>query len=319
MVDFLEYSHYTPADKKAGTKRNWEQRFIAFIVRHDAPLARINLGPVKPISEAIATWRESFGMSPQSAAAGKLLREKIWEPIQAQLKDTKIVLVSPDGALSRLPLGALPGKETGKYLIEEYTLAIVPTAQMIPDIVRDEARKRMPQNLLLVGNIDYDGRPDKLAQAPSSPKKFGRDLPQSLSHFDPLPATRGEVASIEKLYHRDFGTEGILTLEEGRATKAALLAEGGRHRYLHLATHGFFVEEKLPTPMALGQRGANRFGEMLRGPQSAEMHVGLLSGLALAGANQAGKEDGAGQRHSHGRGDRRTEPRRGATGDAFGL
>ena len=28
---------------------------------------------------------------------------------------------------------------------------------------------------------------------------------------------------------------------------------------------------------------------MLGGPQSAELHAGLLSGLALAGANQAGK------------------------------
>jgi CHAT domain-containing protein len=107
-----------------------------------------------------------------------------------------------------------------------------------------------------------------------------------------LPATQREVTLIEKLYHQDFGTAGIETLEENRATKAAFLAEAGRYRYLHLATHGFFIQEKPASPAAQAQRGA-RFGGMLGGPQSAELHAGLLSGLALAGANQAGKAVGS--------------------------
>ena len=78
-------------------------------------MVRINLGPEQPVSEAIDTWRVTFGMSPPAAAAGKLLRQNLWEPIEAQLGGAKIVLVSPDGAVSRLPLGALPGKEPGSY------------------------------------------------------------------------------------------------------------------------------------------------------------------------------------------------------------
>ena len=131
-----------PWQKKFDWKRELEN--VAFVVRHDGPVVRINLGPAKPVSAAIDAWRETCGTSPQSAAAGKLLREKIWEPIAAQIHDAKIVLLSPDGALSKLPFGALPGKEAGKYLIEEYPLAIVPTAQMIPEIVRDETRKPLP-------------------------------------------------------------------------------------------------------------------------------------------------------------------------------
>ena len=73
-----------------------------------------------------------------------------------------------------------------------------------------------------------------------------------------------------------------------------MLAEAGKHRYLHLATHGFFIEEKLPAPAALAQRGAERFGERLGGPQAAAMHPGLLSGLALAGANRTGQTDASG-------------------------
>ena len=72
-LDFLEYSHNTPADKKAGTKETWQQRFVVFLVRHDGPVVRINLGPAQLVSEAIDAWRETFGTSPQSAAAGKML------------------------------------------------------------------------------------------------------------------------------------------------------------------------------------------------------------------------------------------------------
>jgi CHAT domain-containing protein len=293
LVDILQYRHGAPADKKAAAKKTSEQRLIAFVVRHDGPVARINLGPEQPVSAAIDAWRVTFGMSPPAAAAGKLLRQTLWEPIEAKLAGAKIVLVSPDGALSRLPLGALPGKEPGSYLLEERTLAIVPVAQMIPEIVEEEGRKELTKNLLLLGNIDYDSQPHQAAPAPAGAKKqFPRALLAGLSHFDRLSSTQGEVASIEKLYRHDFGDEGILTLEEGRATKTAFLTEAGKHRYLHLATHGFFVEETLPPPVTLAQRGSDRFGEMLRGPEATAGHVGLLCGLALAGANRAGRATG---------------------------
>ena len=119
LVDILQYDHFTPADKKAETKDSRQQRLLAFVVRHDGPLVRINLGPAKPLIEAIDTWRESFGTSPASAAAGKLLREKLWAPIDAQIQDARIVLVSPDGALNRLPLAALTGKKPDTFLLEQ--------------------------------------------------------------------------------------------------------------------------------------------------------------------------------------------------------
>ena len=118
LVDFLQYKHLTPADAKAGTKKSWQQRLIAFIVRREGPVLRINLGAAKPLNDAIDTWRESFGISPASAAAGKLLREKLWDPIDAHIQDARIVLVSPDGPLNRLPLAALPGKKPDTFLLE---------------------------------------------------------------------------------------------------------------------------------------------------------------------------------------------------------
>ena len=46
------------------------------------------------------------------------------QPIAEYVRDAKTVLVSPDGPLNRLPLGALPGKEPGTRLLEEVSVAV---------------------------------------------------------------------------------------------------------------------------------------------------------------------------------------------------
>jgi CHAT domain-containing protein len=282
-----------PNQKKFDTR--WNRELAAFVVAAGHQVEMVPLGAAKPIDEAIDTWRVTFGMSPQGAAAARLLRQRIWEPIEAKLQGAKIVLVSPDGTLAKLPLGALPGKERGKYLLEERTIAIVPVPQLIPEIVQEQGRKELRKNLLLLGNVDYDAQPGPAKpDAPAKPKKFGRELSQGMTHFPELSQTQGEIATIEKLYRQNFGNEGISTpLEQSQATKHAFLAAAGQHRYLHLATHGFFVQENLP-PVPAPAGAGNRFGEMLRRPEAGGLHPGLLSGLALAGANRAGKPEADG-------------------------
>jgi CHAT domain-containing protein len=104
-----------------------------------------------------------------------------------------------------------------------------------------------------------------------------------------LPGTEGEIAAIEELCRQDVGAEGVTALRKSRAGKEAFLAEARRHGYLHLATHGFFIEEKV-SAAALGSRNVIRFGEMLHGPEAGGTYPALLSGLALAGANRAAEQ-----------------------------
>ncbi len=291
LVDFLQYNRFMPADKKTGTKKSWEQRLVAFVVRHGAPIVRVNLGAARSVGEAIEAWRESFGVSPQSAAAGRWLRTNIWEPIEAHLQDAKILLVSPDGALCRLPFAVLPSKAPGKFLLEERAIAVVPAAQMILNIIAAKAATSLPGKLLLVGNIDYDAAmpQQKVAQADAPASIRGRQT--GLIHFRPLPGTRDEAAAIERLYRQDFGADGICALQNAGATKTTVLAEAGKHRYVHLATHGFFIDERLSTLTAPTQRGPEDLSGMLDGPRAGAIHPGLRCGLALAGANHSGRAD----------------------------
>ncbi len=54
-----------------------------------------------------------------------------------------------------------------------------------------------------------------------------------------------------------------------------------------MATHGFFTAESPRSALAADPAEASRFGGMLRGNEVTGMHPGLLTGLALAGANHA--------------------------------
>ena len=296
LIDFLEYEHWTPP--KEGEKGGFrsERRLVAFIISHEqAELEPINLGPVAPLSRAIDQWRETFGMSPPGKRAGNLLRKRVWEPLVSRVKQAEFILVSPDGVLGRLPLAALPGKEAGKYLLEEHAIALLPVPQALPALLKGLDRKEVQANLLLLGGVNYDGKPGQPTKAKQ--KKFGRAVRWTdQEKFDELEETEGEVATIRSIYEHHWGQQGMAVLKRSEATEEALRANAPRHRYIHLATHAFFAPPELRSTLAMAvddhQTGflrsdLSRF--RVRG-----YDPGLLSGLALAGANDptAATEDG---------------------------
>lgn len=297
LVDFLEYGHWTPPAKGTTGPGTRERRFAAFVVRAHGPVRLVNLGPVEPISEAIDTWRTTFGTSRASADAGRLLRQKIWEPLEEHIEGAKIVLVAPDGALGRMPLAALPGKEPGTFLLEERALAVLPVPQLLPALVNEAGRKQLDANVLLLGGVDYGADPDA---APKKPHKAfpgsKRSVEQSWrGEFTKLDATEGEIATVESRYRELFGDEGITVLKGAAASEAALRAEAPRHLFLHLATHGFFAPAKLKSAWAVDEKQeepGSTLGAADEAMDVAGLHPGLLSGVVLAGANRPPRPDG---------------------------
>ena len=196
--------------------------------------------------------------------------------------------------LGRLPLGALPGKEPGKYLLEEHTIALVPVPQLIPELVNEEGRKQLKKNLLLLGNVDYDAEPGKAAPAsPASPGRFEPRPAEGVNHFDPLPGTQGEIATIEKLYRDDeFGQPGPCH------GSSAIRPRSGPSwpRPPSTATCTWPRTASSPPRTAVrpwprhrkGQAASARCSRATCSCQVSGLHPGLLSGLALAGANRAG-------------------------------
>ena len=158
-------------------------------------------------------------------------------------------------------------------------------------MVREAGRKQLQKNLLLIGNVDYDAKPGKLPETPAAPhKRFGfnpRDAGNF--HFESLPGMQGEAAAIEKLYHSQLKRKRKASPHCKKAGPRSwpFPPRPPRPRYLHIATHGFFAPASMPSALAARPRGPSRRGEMFRSSEVAGMNPGLLSGLALAGANHA--------------------------------
>jgi CHAT domain-containing protein len=285
LIDILEYSH-TP-ERPQGSKARLvpESHLLAFVVRRDAEPRLVRLGRTAPVEDAVRSWRADLGAGVSAAAAGQRLRELVWAPLEKAFGTSKAtqVLISSDGVLNQLPFGALPGRAPGTYLIEDRAIATVPAPQLLPGLLAPPTTTRLAGSLLALGAVNYD-RATAAISAPGVP------LPQAAARdvrltFAALEGSRGEVARVEQIHRRVFGATGVVVLQGGGATEAAVRHDAPRHRYLHLATHGFFAPAPVTSALA-HSIVPERPGQVLGGSQGVgAYHYGLLSGLALAGAN----------------------------------
>jgi CHAT domain-containing protein len=253
---------------------------------------------VQPIAAAIDRWRAEFAAEGPPPGAnpsdpGKELRRLIWQPLEPHLVGVNAVLVSPDGVLNRFSLAALPGSKPNTYLIEDLPLAVVPVPQLLPQLLGTSPETGGPNqpasSLLVMGDIDF-GAPPGQAQRPSSqfvPAGHSAVRGSRALQFAPLAGTAAETAAIRTVFEQTHLGGTASTVRGPAATEQAFRSQAPGKRYLHLATHGFFAPPELksvlgsPSTRSGGLDGMNR------------IHPGLLSGLALAGANR-GTENVAG-------------------------
>ncbi len=300
LIDFLEYTHFRPPAGGKG-EMTAETHLLAFVVRRDRPIVRIDLGPRAPIAKAVEGWRALL-RQPVAALDGPArdLRKLVWEPLEPHLEGTATVLVSPDGVLGSVPLAALPGKKAGSYLIEDYTFAVVPVPRMLDTTAQTKPGGTPAQpapTLLLVGDVEYGGAAGKADPQVVSRTAAVTDRAGLFADFTPLPSTGDEIAAIGRYYRRRFPDGKAVELDGPDATEDAFRRQAPKHRYLHLATHGYFAPETLRSALGPGPSSRSRPGiDPLGGTTIAGFHPGLLSGIALAGANRRpapiGADDG---------------------------
>lgn len=280
LIDFLQCELKYFDDSEVGAART-EKRYLAFVVRNGQEIQFFDLADSEEVADAVTRWRQGFGQQ-DSDEAGQFLRQAIWNPLEAHLEGITQVLVSPDGALARLPFNALPGRKAGSYLIEEYQIACVPVPQMLgmsPSESDDPTRR-----MLLLGGIDYGGTANATSDS-------------GLSRFDSLSGSSAEIDEIHQIFSRAVGENlaNVVTLQGQQATEAIFREKVSNCTIVHFATHGFSIGDDGDQIASL-DGGFRSLATAMTGPTKSFsdpvlFHAGIQSGLALSGANLSNESD----------------------------
>jgi CHAT domain-containing protein/tetratricopeptide (TPR) repeat protein len=299
LLSFVRYNDVAPSASRRG-RRGAPQpvpSYLAIVLGHRTAPAAIPLGPAAPIDALVARWRAAIVQ--RSAArgpgvrrdgtweSGEKLRRLVWDPTISSLGGATQVFVVPDGTLNLLPFAALP---TGR---QSFLIETGPTLHYLSaerDLVMAPGTSSN-RGLLALGGPSFDA-PLVLAAGLSKPMPAaaGEQLRaaadcgtlQSMS-FTPLDETSGEVRDLASVWAEgsDAGMGPAMVLTGREATEETLKREAARHRVLHIATHGFFLNGNC-APAAPGTRGV---GGLVSDDDSQVRSPLQLSGLALAGAN----------------------------------
>jgi CHAT domain-containing protein/tetratricopeptide (TPR) repeat protein len=292
LVDYLIYKRLpTSADQSS------EKHAVAFVARRNHPVVRIELGAISETLTAIEQWREvAIGPFveghvlenlPPLQELTKRVHRGIWQPLQSSLSGVTSVILCPDGELGRFPFSALPGTNPGSYLLEELAISIVAIPAMLPELQQEPPPDRAwpGKRLLLVGEIDYEAP----ANLPFSNRPSKRNMPKmapkssSLGDFPKLEFARDELRHVRDAWQLGDREQDITELTGHFATEAMVRLHAAEANCLHFCTHGFSDAPDLVSASARtgSEPLANQFVGELVG-----WHPGLLSGLALTGANR---------------------------------
>ncbi len=292
VLDFFVHRVFAPAAEGAGGSGRWQpHRVSAWVVRpgYEAPRL-IDLGDAQTLELAVrAHLKDVVGKPNAVDDPATALHARLWAPLAEHLAGAATIFVSPDSFLGGLPLETV-ALEDGTYLIERHAFAYLTDLSVLtraaPDVPEAEHR-----SLLAVGGVDFDLRTATVDA--SSPAGTSRLRGAMARTWGALPATEVEAQVVRGLWTKVFGEDAPqLVLGGEAATEERLCVELQRHSVVHLATHGFFQPEGLPslwdearsagslTPTRLGQSSTSVAGR----------HPGLLSGLVCAGANARGDE-----------------------------
>jgi CHAT domain-containing protein/tetratricopeptide (TPR) repeat protein len=283
-VDLLQFMRFQQDHAKPG--RQGETRtpsYVAFLVTPRAGVSRVDLGPAKPIDDAVAAWRQALLAGTDSPAAAEL-RRLVWEPIARQLPgDTRSVYLAPDGALCRLPWAALPGKAPGTVPLEDYALAVVPNGPALLEALQPRDRRPAAgDTVLTVGGVAYDQVPQAVvakadARGVEPPRAAERGAGVS---WGVLAATGPEAERVAAL----AAPRKVIAVSGPEASPARVQTELPKARWAHLATHGFFADKAVRSAFQLDERMYERTTRDRATPGARSPLV--LSGLVLAGANK---------------------------------
>ncbi len=317
LVEFIRFRAYD-----AQKKLYEEPRYAAYVLRNQGDPASVELGNAKSIDEKIDEFRQALRDRKRQDVTkiGREVDQLVVQPVRKLLEGEKTaekrgtgermkrgrgkrqataslprvpaspllplassplhLFLSPDASLNLIPFAALVD-ERGEYLVNRYSFTYLTSGR---DLLRLQVKTANANAPLILADPDF-GK----TLAESSVSAASSELGELF--FDRLKGTEEEAKDLRTL----FPNASVLTRKQ--ATEAALKA-AAHPSILHIATHGFFLDEN--THLQTETRDGKKRIVIRRRPKNDKSNNQpsgfyapmLFSGLGLAGANERISNDG---------------------------
>jgi CHAT domain-containing protein/Tfp pilus assembly protein PilF len=284
LLELVAYND-SPLLPEPGTlpsQRPKERRYLALLLFRGGRSASVDLGPAEPIDRAALRMHEALSRQAVSyQLAAQDLHARVFQPLRPHLGKVQRLLLSPDGQLGLIPFAAL--HDGRHFLLDVLDITYLTSGR---DLLRHRQVTPAASAVVVLADPEFDSAVAVHAND-SAPVPAERSIalerffssrwvaPSDVS-WPSLPGTRQEAEAIQRL----FPHARLLLGRE--ATKDALL-KLPTPGILHIATHGFFLEDTTAQMDARGGRGPAVPGSF---PAAQDLPDPLLrSGLVLAGAD----------------------------------
>jgi CHAT domain-containing protein/tetratricopeptide (TPR) repeat protein len=285
LIEFIAYTDRPLGSKpgKPGSKPPSQPRYLALVLLPEGRIRALDLGPAAPIDQAASRLRDALA---NRDAAFQVPAEELYRlafrPLRPLLGGTRQLFLSPDGQLSLVPFAVL--HDGRGFLMDSFDFTYLTSGR---DLLPRPQVTTPPGSVVVFADPDFNGT----AQVPPAssgeavgPVRRSTHLEQFFSTLRadveerawvPLPGTRQEAEAIQQLMPQ-------AQLFLGAAATKEQLLRLPTPGVLHLASHGFFLEDAPAAPE--GSRAVGHFGALGDGQSPRPPDPLLRSGLMLAGA-----------------------------------
>lgn len=308
----VEFSHFRYFDGEHWTD---SLLYVAFVLRRDMPWpVMVRLGEEKEISSILLAKKDQptidrvnylYGfpepdMDDPDDMAGQRLYALIWKKIEPFLQPGDTIHVAPSGWLHLLNPSAIPF-DYDHVLADRYTFEWTSTTGLLAT-ASDSTAAVVAGKLLLFGGINYEQKATAAAIGICNgalPETMMEPGVSRGANWKYLPGTRAEVNAIAEMAANK--ALDVQVFKDEMATEEAFNALSGNVEgaIIHIATHGFFLENQREEPadnaFTVAENPLLRSGLLMagaapswRGEQTTEGKDGILTALDIANSDLTG-------------------------------
>lgn len=212
----------------------------------------------------------------------KLYEKVIKKPLKNILKEKTSLIISSDGALRAIPFESMYDGQEQKYLIEQKNIRYISSGRELVRLFRYSTEYKSENRVVIFSNPNFDAN---ISDTRASRRLERNDISELFSmKFGALKGTVEEAKRIKKILKNADEIDSYA----GTDANESVLLELKSPKILHLATHGFFInDDRIPNPML-------KSGIVLSGANYNAFHndkdYGIVTALKLSGLNLKGTD-----------------------------